>query len=221
MSVHDYYQELTKGMIRCGVVEEQDDQIVRFYRGFRRDLHGIIDYKEYHSIQRLFHLSMLAEKELQGRQQQQQQRTRTNTFTPRTSTSTKTTPSSGGRPATPSPSGTRSSSSTAPSAPSTMVENSKSTVTQGAAAKPSTSTTPTGRTSGIKCHRCHGVGHMQRDCPSKRTYIATNDGYVSASDNDDEYSLGTNHAGAGDDNDNMDEEVLDAGATERSEEHTS
>src|SRR5213078_3990108 len=81
--------------------------------------------------------------------------------------------------------------------------------------KPSTSTTPTGRTSGIKCHRCHGVGHMQRDCPSKRTYIATNDGYVSASDNDDEYSLGTNHAGAGDDNDNTDEEVLDAGATEK------
>src|SRR5438132_14385861 len=123
----------------------------------------------------------------------------TNTFTPRTSTSTKTAPSSGGRPATPSPSGTHSSSSTAPSAPSTAVENSKSTVTHGAAAKPLTSTTPTGRTLGIKCHRCHGVGHMQRDCPSKRTYIATNDGYVSASDNDDEYSLGTNQAGAGGD----------------------
>src|SRR5213075_130559 len=56
---------------------------------------------------------------------------------------------------------------------------------------------------------------MQRDCPSKRTYIATNDGYVSASDNEDEYSIGTNHAGAGDDNDNTDEEVLDAGATEK------
>src|SRR5438132_4267565 len=217
MSVQEYYQELQKGMIRCGVVEDQEDQIVRFYGGLRRDIQDIVDYKEYHSIQRLFHLSMLAEKELQGRQQQQQQqqRTRCNTFTPRTSTSTKTAPSSGGRPATPSPSGTRSSSSTAPSAPSTMVENSKSTVTQGAAAKPSTSTTPTGHTSGIKCHRCHGVGHMQRDCPSKRTYIATNDGYVSASDNDDEYFLGTNHAGAGDDNDNTDEEVLDAGATKK------
>src|SRR5438128_8817960 len=140
MSVQEYYQELQKGMIGCWVVEDQEDQIVRFYGGFRRDIQDIVDYKEHHSIQRLFHLSMLAEKELQGRQQQQQQRTRSNTFTPRTFTSTKTAPSSGGRPATPSPSGTRSSSSTTPSAPSTTVEN-KSTVTQGAAAKPSTSTT--------------------------------------------------------------------------------
>jgi hypothetical protein len=34
MSVQEYYQELQKGMLRC---------------------EGIIDYKEYHSIQRLFH----------------------------------------------------------------------------------------------------------------------------------------------------------------------
>src|SRR5207244_11112916 len=51
---------------------------VRFYGGLRRDIQYIVDYKEYHSIQRLFHLSMLAEKELQGRQQQR----RSNTVTP-------------------------------------------------------------------------------------------------------------------------------------------
>ena len=69
MSVQEYYQELQKGMLRCGVVEDQEDQIVRFYGGLRRDIQDIVDYKEYHSIQRLFHLSMLAEKELQGHQQ--------------------------------------------------------------------------------------------------------------------------------------------------------
>jgi hypothetical protein len=42
--------------------------MVRFYGGLRREIQDIVDYKEYHSIQCLFHLSMLAEKELQGRQ---------------------------------------------------------------------------------------------------------------------------------------------------------
>jgi hypothetical protein len=60
-----------------------------------------------------------------------------------------------------------------------------------AAAKPSSSsTTSTGRTSDIKCHRYHGVGHFQRDCPSKKSYIATDDrGYVSASDAEDDSAL--------------------------------
>jgi hypothetical protein len=72
-----------------------------------------------------------------------------------------------------------------------------------AAAKPSSSsTTSTGRTSDIKCHRCHGVGHFQRDCPSKKSYIATDDGgYVSASDVEDDFALQTNNAGDLDDDD--------------------
>jgi hypothetical protein len=36
--------------------------MVRFYGGLRREIQDIVDYKEYHSIQRLFCLSMLAEK---------------------------------------------------------------------------------------------------------------------------------------------------------------
>jgi hypothetical protein len=69
MSVQEYYQELQKGMLRCGVVEDQEDQIIRFYGGLRREIQDIVDYKEYHSIQHLFQLSMLVEKELQGHQQ--------------------------------------------------------------------------------------------------------------------------------------------------------
>jgi hypothetical protein len=60
-----------------------------------------------------------------------------------------------------------------------------------AAAKPSSSsTTSTDRTSDIKCHCCHGVDHFQHDCPSKKSYIATDDGgYVSASDVEDDFAL--------------------------------
>jgi hypothetical protein len=70
-----------------------------------------------------------------------------------------------------------------------------------AAAKPSSSTTTsTNRTSDIKCHRCYGVGHFQRDYFSKKSYIATDDGgYVSASDVEDDSALQTNNAGDLDD----------------------
>ena len=36
------------------------------------------------------------------------------------------------------------------------------------------------------CHRCHGIGHVKKDCPSQRTCIATDDGYISASDAEDD-----------------------------------
>jgi hypothetical protein len=73
---------------------------------------------------------------------------------------------------------------------------------RAAAKPPSSSTTPTGRTSDIKCHRCHGVGHFQRNCPSKKSYIAIDDGgYVSASDVEDDFALQTNNAGDLDDDD--------------------
>jgi hypothetical protein len=75
--------------------------------------------------------------------------------------------------------------------------------TPRAAVKPtSLSTTSTGRTSDIKYHRCHGVGHFQCDYPSKKSYIATDDrGYVSASDVEDDFALQTNNAGGLDDDD--------------------
>jgi hypothetical protein len=64
------------------------------------------------------------------------------------------------------------------------------------------STTSTDRTSDIKCHCSHGVGHFQRDCPSKKSYIATDGiGYVSASDVEDNFVLQTNNAGDLDDDD--------------------
>jgi hypothetical protein len=82
---------------------------------------------------------------------------------------------------------------------------SKASVLQGAGlAKPSFSTVPIRRTSDIKCHRCHDIGHFQHDCPSMKSYIATADGgYVSGSDTEDDLALQTNHVGdlADDDDD--------------------
>jgi hypothetical protein len=36
--------------------------MVRFYEGLRREIQDIVDYKEYNSIQCLFHFSMLTKK---------------------------------------------------------------------------------------------------------------------------------------------------------------
>jgi hypothetical protein len=70
-SVQDYYAELQKGMMHCGMVEETEDKICHFYGGLRHEIQDIVDYKEFNTINQLFQFVMLAEKELQGHQQQQ------------------------------------------------------------------------------------------------------------------------------------------------------
>jgi hypothetical protein len=61
---HYYYAELQKGMIRAGVHEETEDKICPFYGGLRTEIQDIVDYKEYNTVNRLFQLAMLVEKEL-------------------------------------------------------------------------------------------------------------------------------------------------------------
>jgi hypothetical protein len=45
MTVQEYYQELEKGMLRCGVVEDTGDKMAHFYGGWRSEIQDIIDYK--------------------------------------------------------------------------------------------------------------------------------------------------------------------------------
>jgi hypothetical protein len=84
------------------------------------------------------------------------------------------------------------------------------------AAKPSSSsTTSAGRTFDIKCHRCHGGGHFQHYCPSKKSYIAMDDGgYVSASDVENDFALQTNNAG------DLDDDDADVFGSEHTEEYS-
>ena len=63
-SVQDYYGELQKGLMRCSVVEGNEDAICRFYSGLRREIQDIVDYKEFKIVNQLFQFAMLAEKEL-------------------------------------------------------------------------------------------------------------------------------------------------------------
>jgi hypothetical protein len=63
--VQEYYQELQMGMIHCGIVEDNETMLARFFGGFNKEIHHILDYKEYNTITRLFHLACKAELEVQ------------------------------------------------------------------------------------------------------------------------------------------------------------
>ena len=82
-SVHDYYSELQKGLMRCSIVEGPEDFIYRFYSGLRREIQVIVDYKEFNNVNQLFQYAMLAEKELQGCDKQGKYKT-SNTYMPHT-----------------------------------------------------------------------------------------------------------------------------------------
>jgi hypothetical protein len=43
----DYYQELQKGMICCGILDEADTAMACFRGGLNREIQDILDYKEY------------------------------------------------------------------------------------------------------------------------------------------------------------------------------
>jgi hypothetical protein len=104
--------------------------------------------------------------------------------------------------------------STTPPPPPRALETTPPTP-HAAAKLSSSSTTSTGRTSDIKCHRCHGVGHFQCDCPSKKSYITTDDGgYVSASDIEDDFALQTNNA------DDLNDDDADVFGSEHAEEYS-
>jgi hypothetical protein len=129
---------------------------------------------------------MLAEKELQGREQQNKSSVWTS-FAPRTPvhlgpakvssfrtpTSAAKQPTTSGIPAT-------------LNKPSTCAADSGKNSLQ-VPAQSSTFVASMGCAFGIQCHCCHGIGHVKKDCPSQRAYVATEDGgYISTSNVEEE-----------------------------------
>ena len=128
---------------------------------------------------------MLAEKELQGRQLQDRTSARTSFASRTPALSGVPKPSSFRAPPPAGKKTTTSGVSTTPNKSSSRAADSGNNVVQ-APAQSSSSAASTGRTSGIQCYRCHGIGHVKKDCPSQRAYLATEDGgYISTSDIED------------------------------------
>ncbi|KAA3449090.1 gag-pol polyprotein [Gossypium australe] len=157
-SVEEYYQELQKGMIRCGLLEEDDATMARFRGGLNREIQDIVDYEEYANMNTLFEYACKAEREVQGRRSKPY----TNSFAGRSSAA----------PAKP--------------APSTSITTTREKTSTSAAPPPTGAAPPTVHTRDIQCHRCKGFGHIIRDCPSKRKLLIRDNGeYSSKSDSED------------------------------------
>jgi hypothetical protein len=138
------------------------DKCSRFLGGLRREIQDILDYKEWTRFPQLFHLALKAEREVQGRQ-----------------------PMRSITPSTPSRPTEVSKFSNVQTPPAPVKKSSPITPTSSGSATPSSSSSAK-----VICHRCKGMGHIVRECPSKRTYIATDDGgYVSASDEENDFAL--------------------------------
>ena len=176
-SVEEYYQELQTGLIRCGLVEENEAMFARFLGGLNKPIQTILEYKEYNSITRLFHLACKAEREVQDREP----RPRTNFSAGRTSSWAPRQPDTASRSAAPS-------SANKPTMPPSRTPAPPPSSTSTAPARSSASSMgSTGRTRDIQCRKCWGYGHIERECKTQRVMIVREDGeYDSASDYDEE-----------------------------------
>ena len=66
MSVQEYFAELQKVMICCGIEEDPEDKVCHFYGGLICEIQNIIYYKDFNTTNQLFQLAMLTEKRIIG-----------------------------------------------------------------------------------------------------------------------------------------------------------
>ena len=211
-SVEEYYQKLQTGMIRCGIVEDNEALLARFFGGLNQDIRDILEYKEYTTITRLFHLACKAEREVQHRQQAWR---RTNNSAGRTSSWTPRQSAPPSRGATPTSTTSAPTTSKYPT-PSSRAPPAATPPQSNVPARSSSSMASTGRTRDIQCRKCWGYGHIERECKTQRVMMVREDGeYDSASDFDED-TLALIAARDGDNSDSEETvEVMDAAAADQ------
>jgi hypothetical protein len=165
-------------MICCGIVEDNKAMLARFFGGLNKGIQHILDYKGYNTITRLFHLACKAELEVHDRQPSWRRANNSAGRTSSWSARQSAPPSHGDAPAPSISKYTAPTSRTPPApAPSPFVGPTRS----------SSSMASTGNTHDIQCRKCFGLGHIEKECITKRAMVVLEDGeYDSASDIDDD-----------------------------------
>ena len=151
----DYYKEMELLEIRTGTTEDPEATMSRFFHGLNVEVQNRVLMVVYSNIQDLVHQAERAEQQLKRRQV-----SATNTWRH---------------------SPTEAAGSSAKPAPSTRSNN----FSTGQAPKSGMSKAASTRsTAGIECFTCGGRGHLRHDCPNTKRVMLTQDGYVSASDDE-------------------------------------
>jgi hypothetical protein len=201
------------GMLHCGLEENEDGAIAKFFGGLNREIQDILAYKEYNSINRLFHLACKAEWEVQGRRASMRANIPAGRASPWT-------PSNVVAPSTRAPA--QSSSTIKTRSSPTHAVQCPSEPNKGATATPtksSTSVASTGRSRDIQCLCYKGYGHVRKDCPSTHVMVVRADGGYSFTSDFDEVTyalLAANNVGKGD-SFQQDKEHIGADAAEHNE----
>jgi hypothetical protein len=156
-------------MLCYGEVKDPKGQMVRFYGGLRREIQDIVHYKEYHSIQHLFHFICWHKKNCKVANSGGAAPSRPDSLRrqprrhPLRAYVRRRLPPPAAHTA-PHLRHYRDAKTTSPWCLRVLQKN---------LLHPPL---PQGHSSDIKCHRCQGLDHMQQDCHSKRAYIHTSDG---------------------------------------------
>jgi hypothetical protein len=156
-SVDEYYKEMELLMIRIGTKEEPEATMSRFFNGLNLDVQDRVEMVTYYDIQDLVHQAQRADLQLKRRQ----------TAAPITS----------GRP--PYIEGSGSISKMAPYTRSSNAAHSEASKSVGSKVASSTPSS-----SQVECFTCGGRGHMRRACPNTKRVTLTQEGYISASDDE-------------------------------------
>jgi hypothetical protein len=148
-----------------------------------RDIHDILDCKDWTRFSQLYHLAIKAECEVQGHRQPFSFRSNTGRIFQQHSDVDKSKAAAVAK-----------APSTTPSTTPTFEVSNLSPVQVQSHKKPFTPGASSSNSASIQCHRCKGTGHVSNECPSRHAFITTPDGndYISASDEEDFLALATN-----------------------------
>ena len=141
-------------MIRTGTTEDPEATMSRFFNGLNIEVQDRVEMVIYYSLQDLVHQAERAEQQLKRRQ-----------ATAPVPTWRRSNSEAGGPSVKPTP--------------STRSNNISLEVPKSGVSKAASSTQSTAH---IECFTCGGRGHMRRECPNAKRVMLTQDGYISASD---------------------------------------
>jgi hypothetical protein len=147
LSVEDYTAEFDHSMMRCDIVEPEEQMVARYLGGLRSEISNVVQLQPYWTYNDVCKLAHKVEKQLKDRR----------------STS---------RPFNQGGITNRGSSSTAKTVPYSKVAAAKS-ANDGAKPpakneSPAGSNRPNTSNSNRKCFKCHGFGHIASDCPNRK-----------------------------------------------------